>query len=87
MGKPKSAGPSKQQLKLQREQSMLAQQQRKQIEEQNKALQEQEEQSRLEAERQRNQRISGQSASARRSMGRRSLIGTGGELGTESQLG
>mgnify|MGYP000388967291 CR=1 FL=1 len=80
LSKPKAPGVSAEQKKL-------AKQQSDQLEQQKKDLAAQEAQSTLEAEKQRKQRISSQSASQRRASGRSSLIKTGSELGTQGSLG
>lgn len=86
-GKSRPRGPSREQLRLQREQQRLAEEQRQQIEEQRVRLAEQEEEAQLQAERERDQRISGQRAAALRRRGRSSLITSQSELGTSGNLG
>jgi hypothetical protein len=82
--KPKPKGPSAEQIRLQKEQTKLAKQQQEQAKQQAADLKDQERTASVEAERSRQQRISGQKARRRRGKGRASLIATGSELGTSS---
>lgn len=86
MGKMKQKSP-KVDEKLQAEQRELARKQKEQIERQKQQLRMQEMDAIDEAEKARQQRISGQRAQRNRKRGRSSLIATGSELGTSSELG
>jgi transcription elongation GreA/GreB family factor len=85
MGKMKPSTKGNDKLKA--EQRELARKQREQIDRQKQQLRMQEMDATDEAEKARQQRISGQRAQRNSKRGRSSLISTGSELGTSSQLG
>ena len=83
----KKAKQSAEQARLQKEQTELAKQQQVQLEQQKAQLAQQEAESSAQAEADRQRRIKGQKAARLKLRGRRSLIASGSELGTEGQLG